>query len=77
MTETAERIKQQLLDLCLQDRAELAHFLIQSLDDGQDPDAEAAWDAELSRRMQDIENGVETGVPADSVFAQLRAKHSS
>jgi putative addiction module component (TIGR02574 family) len=77
MTETAERMKQQLLDLSLRDRAELAHFLIQSLDEGHDLDAEAAWDAELSRRMKDIENGVETGVPADSVFAQLRAKHSS
>ena len=77
MTETAERMKRRLLDLSSRDRAELAHFLIQSLDEGDDSDAETAWDAELSRRLKDIENGVELGEPADSVFAQLRAKHSS
>ncbi len=77
MTETAERMKTKLLGFSLQDRAELAHFLIESLDVGQDPDAEPAWDAELSRRLTDIENGREPGEPAGSVFAELRAKYSS
>ena len=77
MTEAAETIRRQLLSLSPRDRAELAEFLIQSLDEGYDSDAEAAWDAELSHRMKDIEQGVEPGEPAASVFAQLRAKHSS
>ena len=67
-------MKKRLVDLSLRDRAELAHFLIQSLDEGHDSDAEAAWETELTRRMMDIQNGVETGEPADTVFAQLRAK---
>ena len=77
MTETAERMKSHLLELSIHDRAELAQFLIQSLDEGDDPNAEAAWDTELSRRMQDIESGVEAGESADSVFEQLRKKYSS
>ncbi|MCY2991371.1 MAG: addiction module protein [Planctomycetota bacterium] len=74
MTETAERMKSHLLELSIRDRAELAQFLIQSLDEGDDPNAEAAWDTELSRRMQDIESGVEAGESADSVFEQLRMR---
>ena len=74
MTETAERMESHLLELSIRDRAELAQFLIQSLDEGDDPNAEAAWDAELSRRMQDIESGVEAGESADSVFEQLRMR---
>lgn len=77
MTATAERMKRQLLDFSRQDRAELAQFLIESLDEGQDPDAEPAWDAELSQRIADIENGLELGEPATSVFAELRAKYAS
>jgi putative addiction module component (TIGR02574 family) len=77
MTETAERMKRHLLELSIPDRAELAHFLIQSLDEGDDPHAEATWDDELSSRMKDIESGVEAGESADSVFEQLRKKYSS
>jgi hypothetical protein len=54
----------------------LAHFLIQSLDPGADPDAEAAWDEELARRKEEIEHGRVVGEPAEKVFADLRAKYS-
>jgi putative addiction module component (TIGR02574 family) len=58
------------------DRAELARFLIQSLDKGSDPDAEAAWDAELARRAEEIRGGRASGERAEKVFFELRAKHS-
>ncbi len=77
MTKPAEKMKAQLLGFSPRDRAELARFLVASLDEGQDPDAEPAWDAELSRRLTDIENGLEPGEPAASVFAELRAKYSA
>ena len=72
MSETAEIMKDQLLSLSVEDRAELAHFLIHSLDEGSDADVEAAWDVELTRRMQKIQDGTEFGESADSVFAGLR-----
>lgn len=76
MSETAEIMKDQLLSLSVEDRAELAYFLIHSLDEGSDPDVEAAWDVELALRMQEIQNGSESGESADSVFAGLREKYS-
>lgn len=38
-------------------RAELAAELLASRDGPQDPDAEAAWDAEIERRVAAIEAG--------------------
>jgi putative addiction module component (TIGR02574 family) len=58
------------------ERAELALFLIQSLEPGADEDAESAWDRELARREEEIENGRVTGTPAEKVFTDLRAKYS-
>jgi putative addiction module component (TIGR02574 family) len=40
-----------------EERAELATELLASLDGPADPDAEAAWDAEIARRIEDIERG--------------------
>ena len=75
MTKGAEQMKSELSQLSAQDRAELARFLIQSLDDDDaDEDAEAAWDAELTRRAEEIETGRVEGVPADQVFAEIRRK---
>ncbi len=76
MSATAEKIRGELVALSPEERAELAHFLIRSLDGAADSDAEQAWDAELSRRADEIRSGTATGQPAEEVFAELRAKHS-
>lgn len=76
MTAMAEKLKVQLSQLSAQERAELAHFLINSLDEGVDADAEAAWDAELARRLEEIRSGNAVGEPAGQVFAELRKKYS-
>jgi putative addiction module component (TIGR02574 family) len=76
MTETAEGLKSQLVLLPRPDRAELAHFLIHSLDEGSDPDAESAWESELAQRMQEINTGKASGEPAGKVLAELREKYS-
>ena len=76
MTENVEQLKSQLSRLSAQERAALAHFLIHSLDEGVDIDADAAWDAELARRMEELKSGKAVGEPADKVFAELREKYS-
>lgn len=58
------------------DRAALARFLIQSLDEGSDPDVAAAWDVELARRAEEIRSGRVSGESAEKVFSELRAKYS-
>jgi len=54
------------------DRAELAHFLIQSLQPQADAGVESAWDAELERRGNQIRTGQAAGEPAEKVFSELR-----
>ena len=75
MTTLGEKLKGELVQLPIEDRAELASFLIESLDQGADPDAEAAWDTELARRAEEIRSVKVVGVPAEKVFADLRAKY--
>ena len=76
MTETAHRLRSELALLSSDERAELAHFLLVSLDEGQDDAAEAAWDAELARRVEEIQTGKVIGEPAAEVFDFLRRKHT-
>ncbi len=76
MTETAEKLKLALSHLSLQERAEIASFLIHSLDENADQDIESAWDAELAQRTQEINSGSASGKPSDQVFADLRQKYS-
>ena len=78
MTETAERIKSQLTHLPSHDRAELAQFLLQSLDsdEGWDEESEKLWDLELDRRMSEIKSGQATGEPFEAVFQELRDQYS-
>ena len=75
MTAKAERLKSELAGLTPEDRAELARFLVQSLDEEEEQGVEAAWDVELKRRAQEIESGRVVGEPADRVLRELRAKY--
>ena len=45
-------------------------------DKATEADAEAAWDAELARRMAEIKSGKSVGESADQVFTELRQKFS-
>ena len=72
MTETAQRLRSELATLDSDDRADLAYYLLQSLDEEVDPNVEAEWDAELDRRIADIESGKLQGIPGDEVMAELR-----
>jgi putative addiction module component (TIGR02574 family) len=76
MLSTTEDLKSQLAQLPDRDRADLALFLIGTLDETVDQDVEEAWDAELVRRGADIRSGQAQCEPADQVFARLRQKYS-
>jgi putative addiction module component (TIGR02574 family) len=76
MTENAERVKQEVLQLPEADRAELARFLIESLDESEDPDVvEAAWDEELRRRVERLEQGKSRLRPAHQVLAEITDRY--
>ncbi len=76
MSEIAEKLKLELSRLSIQERAELASFLINSLDEDINDDVEVAWDTELRKRLEDIHFGTAVGEPSERVFSELREKYS-
>ena len=60
---TAKRIADEALKLPVEARAALAGTLLDSLDETIDEDAEAAWSAEIAKRVQDLKDGTVKTVP--------------
>jgi len=75
MTLKAEHVKTALVGLSESDRAELAHFLINSLERAEDDKATTEWEVELERRAEDIHSRREAGEDAFIVLSELRAKY--
>ena len=71
MTKAAEEVLAQALLLDVRARAEIVTELLASLDGPPDPDAEAAWEAEIQRRVAAIEAGTVTLEPWDDVKRRI------
>jgi len=71
-----DQLKAELSRLDAESRADLALFLVDSLDPGEDADVEHLWDVELHRRLEEIRSGRAVGKPAAEVMANLREKYS-
>ena len=70
--EAAELLKK-ALTLPVEERADLAGSLIESLDEGEDDSVAAAWDEEIARRMQDIDSGKVKPVTLDEARRRIRS----
>ena len=68
-----QRIEAEALRLNPDERAELAERLWASVEGSDSPDP--AWEAEIRRRMQEVDSGAVQCRPWDDVMAELRAKH--
>ncbi|GBF79678.1 addiction module protein [Aphanothece sacrum] len=75
MTQITETLKLELSQLSVQDRAEIAQFLIQSLDENIDENLKQAWDNELNQRLAEIGEGNVRGELAEQVFLELRDRY--
>ena len=71
MTKTAEAVLADALKLDVEARAELAAELLASLDGPVDPDAEAAWEVEIARRVAAIEAGTVQLEPWEAVKRRI------
>jgi len=71
MTKAAEAALADALKLDVEARAELAAELLASLDGPADPDAEAAWEAEIARRVAAIEAGTVKLEPWEDVKRRI------
>ncbi len=69
-----ERVRSEALNLPEGQRAELAYNLVISLDGPPDPDAEKAWDAEIMRRLSEIDSGAAKLVDRKEFRRRMRAR---
>ncbi len=69
-----ESITSAAMTLPERERAKLAHDLVASLDGSADMSAAKAWDAEICRRISDIEAGKTELLDANEAIARARAR---
>ena len=73
MTERSVELLQKALALSEEERTDLAVSLLNSLDSSPDPDAEALWLEEISRRATGLDSGQSRTIPWDEVQSQVSA----
>jgi putative addiction module component (TIGR02574 family) len=71
MSPTLEEIKATLSGLPMPERAELAHFLLHTLEPAEEG-AAAEWLALAERRIAEVRAGQVAGIPAELVLKSLR-----
>lgn len=65
-----ERLTHDALTLPENERAQLVQTLLKSLEPSIDEGVDAAWDAEIARRIESVRQGTAEGRPAEEVFRQ-------
>ena len=73
MALTREEVEREALALPDEDRIALSERLLLSIRDRAGIDA--AWDAEIARRISEIDSGKVKGIAHDEVMGRLRAKY--
>jgi putative addiction module component (TIGR02574 family) len=71
---STHKLRSEVLALPADERAELAHALLESLHEGGDAGAEAAWLAELDRRAQAVADGTAKLVDWDEARERIAAR---
>ena len=71
MNTTLEELKSTISGLPIPERAELAHYLLRTLE-APDGGAAAEWLALAERRMDEVRAGRVIGIPAEQVMQSLR-----
>ena len=69
---TIRALEKEVLDLPARSRVRFAERIMESVDDFTSPQIEAAWSAEIGRRVKDIESGRGKGVAAAWVMTKAR-----
>jgi putative addiction module component (TIGR02574 family) len=72
MSVALDALAHDALDLPPDQRIALAYRLLVSVEPDPHPEADAAWDAEIARRIARFDAGKSQPVPAAEVFARLR-----
>ena len=73
MNATTEEIIELALALPSDARAMLAERLVESLDPIDDEQVRSLWALEAKRRVEELRSGAVEAIPAEEVFAEMRA----
>ena len=68
-----EELVAEVKKLSLEDRASLAKWIVESLDELSEPEIEALWAREAERRLDELEQGLAAEIPAEDVLRRARA----
>ena len=71
MNATLETVEAAALQLSAEERGELIERLIDTV--VAPPPLHPAWEAEIARRVAEMDAGLVEGIPAEQVFAKMRA----
>jgi putative addiction module component (TIGR02574 family) len=71
MSRTFTELWREAAELTEEERASLAGLLIESLEGEPDPDAEAAWAAEIEKRVTELDAGTAKTIPWEQVRQRL------
>lgn len=71
MSRTFVELWKEASELSEKDRADLAGLLVESLEGEPDEDVEAAWAAEIQRRVAELEAGTVKSIPWEEVRQRL------
>jgi len=74
MARAIAEIESEIRHLARPEQERLLRALLEELDGPTDPDADQAWLAEVQRRSADFDAGLIKAVPAEEVFARVRAR---
>ncbi len=76
MPSKSDDLLRSALSLAESERADLAASLIRSLDSAHDPNTNAAWAAEITRRIESIDNGDTKLISWDAFVDKMRVKNT-
>jgi putative addiction module component (TIGR02574 family) len=72
MSALLDELSQKAQTLALEERAQLAQELLESVERDADPETSAAWEREIATRIEKYERGQAKLIPAEEVFAAAR-----
>lgn len=67
-----EELEAEIKKLTLEDRAALAKWIVESLDELSESEIEALWAKEAEHRLDELEQELVTGIPAEEVVRRAR-----
>ena len=72
MSALLDELSKKAKELAVEERAQLAQELLESVDQESDPEVQAAWETEIASRIAKYERGEANLIPAAEVFEAAR-----